>query len=155
MDRQALITELNRIITDYLKNQGLDLVELLCRYEGRDLFLRILIDRPEGGIILDECASLNNELSRILDEQDILKEGYILEVSSPGLDRPLKNKGDFLRCLNRRARFFLLEPVKGKIELEGTISKVTDDSVYVNIEADIVEIPLIKINKAKQTAGNI
>lgn len=147
--------ELNRIITDYLKNQGLDLVDLLCRYEGRDLFLRILVDRLEGGISLDECASLNNEISRILDEQDILKEGYILEVSSPGLDRPLKNKNDFLRCLNRKAIFFLLEPVKGKIELEGTISKVTDDSVYVNIGADIVEIPLIKINKAKQTVGNI
>lgn len=147
--------ELNRIIGDYLKNQGLDLVELLCRYEGRDLFLRILVDRPEGGISLDECASLNNELSRILDEQDILKEGYILEVSSPGLDRPLKNKHDFLRCLNRRARFFLLEPVKGKIELEGTISKVTDDSVYVNIETDIIEIPLIKINKARQAVSNI
>lgn len=147
--------ELNRIIGDYLKNQGLDLVELLCRYEGRDLFLRILVDKPEGGISLDECASLNNELSRILDEQDILKEGYILEVSSPGLDRPLKNKHDFLRCLNRRARFFLLEPVKGKIELEGTISKVTDDSVYVNIETDIIEIPLIKINKARQAVSNI
>ncbi len=96
MDRQAIIAELNSIIADYLKIQGLDLVEIICRYEGRDLVLRIFVDRPQGGITLAECAQLNKYVSNILDEKDILQSRYILEVSSPGLERPLKTKNDLL-----------------------------------------------------------
>lgn len=150
MDKETLKIELTNIISDYLKNQGLDLVDLIYRYEGRNLFLRILVDKPEGGIALDECAHLNNEISRILDEKDIIPQRYILEVSSPGIDRPLKTKNDFLRCINKKVRLFLSEPIKGKTELEGLISKVDDTSVYVDIETEVVVIPLAKINRAKQ-----
>jgi ribosome maturation factor RimP len=150
MDRQEIINELKNLFGEYLKAQGLDLVELIYRYEGRGLFLRILADRPEGGISMEECSRLNNEISRILEEKDILQSRYILEVSSPGLDRPLKTKSDFLRCINRKARLFLSEQVNGKIELEGIIIRAEDDSVYVDIGGESVEIPLLKLTKAKQ-----
>lgn len=155
MDRQTIIAELTNIISDYLKSQGVDLVDLIYRYAGRDLFLGILADRPEGGISLEECSQLNNQISRILDEKDILRQRYILEVSSPGLDRPIKTKNDFSRCINRKAKFFLLESIKDKIELDGIIIKVEDDSVYIDIDGEIFEIPLAKINKAKQILDNI
>lgn len=150
MDRQEIISELKDIIDNYLKDKALDLVDLMYRYEGRDLFLRILVDRPEGGISLGECANLNHEINRILDEKDILRERYILEVSSPGLDRPLVTKSDFLRCINRKVRFWLSEPINSKIEMEGSITKVDDDSVYIDIKDEAVEIPLLNIKKAKQ-----
>ncbi len=151
MDRETQRAELTNIISDYLRNKGLDLIDFIYRYEGRDLVLRILTDKPEGGITLGECASLNNELGRILDEKDILQVRYILEVSSPGLDRPLKTKNDFLRCcMNRKARFFRIEQINGKLELEGVITKVGDDLVCVDVGANIIEIPLSKIRKAKQ-----
>ncbi len=150
MDKQELFNELRTIIGDFLKNQNLDLVDLDFRYEGKDLALRVLTDKPEGGIRLDECAYLNNEISRILDEKDILQQGYILEVSSPGLDRPLNSKDDFLRCINRTVRFFLNEPVNGKLELEGAITEVRNDSVYIDIIGKTIEVPLSKITKAKQ-----
>jgi len=155
MDRRAIVRDLNGIIGDYLKIQGLDLIELICRYEGRDLFLRILTDRPQGGITLAECARLNKQISQILDEKDILQARYLLEVSSPGLDRPLKTKNDFLRCLNKTARFFLNEAVNGKIEWAGTIGKVDDDKVCINTETGVMEIPLAKITKAKQIIDTI
>ena len=155
MDRQEIANELKNIIGNYLKNKGLDLVDLIYRYEGRDLFLRILADRPEGGITIEECASLNNEISEILDERDISRERYILEVSSPGLDRPLKTKNDFLRCMDKRVKFFLAEPVAGKIEPEGIICQVAEDTVYIKIGANTVAIPLSKIKKAKQNIDNI
>ncbi len=155
MDRQTIIAELTSIFGDYLKSQGVNLIELIYRYEGRDLFLRILVDRPEGGITLGECAQLNQEISRILDEKDTLKQRYVLEVSSPGLDRPLKTKNDFSCCLNRKAKFFLLESIRGKIELDGIISKVEGNLVYVDMEGEIIEIPLANINKAKQILDNI
>lgn len=150
MDRQEIITELRDIMDNYLKNRGLDLVDLIYRYEGRDLFLRILVDKPEGGISLDECTHLNNQISRILDEKDILQGRYILEVSSPGLDRPLLTKKDFSRCINRNVRFFFSESINGKREIEGIISKVEGDSIYIDVGDKLFEIPLSKITKAKQ-----
>jgi len=150
MDRQEIIAQLQNIIGDYLKIQGLDLVDLIYRHEGRDLILRILVDRPEGGITLGECAGLNIQISNLLDEKEILQTRCILEVSSPGLDRALKTKNDFLRCVSKKARFFLNESINGKIELEGLISKVENDSVYIESRNEIIEIPLRKLNKAKQ-----
>ncbi|MFH1413295.1 MAG: ribosome maturation factor RimP [Candidatus Omnitrophota bacterium] len=145
-----LINELRIIIKDYLEGEGKELVDFIYRYEGRNLFLRILADSPEGGISLDECTYLNESIGRILDEKGVLGQQYILEVSSPGLDRPLVNRGDFLRCLNKKAKFFLRELINGKIEWDGIISKVEGDSVYVDINGNLSEIPLSKINKAKQ-----
>lgn len=153
MDRYEIITELTAIIGDYLKNQGVDLVDLIYRYEGKNLFLRILVDNSRGGIALDDCVYLNKQISAMLDEKDIIKHRYILEISSPGLDRPLKNKDDFLRSLKKKVRFFFSEPVNGKMELEGMVGEVTDDSVWVDIGGDALKIPLVKINRAKQVIG--
>lgn len=155
MNKDELIEELRSIIRGYLETKGLELVGLIYRYEGRDLVLRILLDRPDGGISLYDCAYLNKDISAILDEKDILKDRYILEVASPGLDRPLNTKSDFLRCLNKKAVFFFNEQVNGKMELEGAISKVGDTSVYIDTAGQTLEIPLSKINKAKQIIGNI
>lgn len=108
MDRKEISEKLSIMISENLKAQGLDLVELICNYQGRDLFLRLLVDKPEGGIIIKECAEVNRRLSAMLNEANILEQSYILEVSSPGLDRPLSSKNDFIRCLNKEARFFWL-----------------------------------------------
>ncbi len=137
------------IAEEYLKAQGLELVDIICRYEGRDLFLRILADRPEGGINMDECAMINKELGAVLEEKNIVQERYILEVSSPGLDRPLKTRGDFNRNLNSKAKFFLNEPINEKIEWDGIIKVAAENEILVDINGTEVAIPLSKINKAK------
>ncbi|MFH1888680.1 MAG: ribosome maturation factor RimP [Candidatus Omnitrophota bacterium] len=151
MDKQETISQLRDMIVEYLKVQGLDLVDLILRHEGNGFILRVLADRPEGGITVDECSRLNISISNLLDERGLLEEGrYTLEISSPGLDRPLKEKSDFLRCIGRRVRLFLNEPVNDKIELEGSINKAEDDSVYIDKGDKVIRIPLVKINKAKQ-----
>ncbi|MBU1906190.1 MAG: ribosome maturation factor RimP [Candidatus Omnitrophica bacterium] len=150
MYKTKLIDELRVIIGDYLASEGKELVDLTYRHEGRNIFLRILVDNPEGGIKLDECTYLSEAMGNILDERGILEQQFILEVSSPGLDRPLVSESDFLRCLNKKAKFFLRELVNGKVEWDGIISKVEGDSVYVDINGNLSQIPLSKINKAKQ-----
>jgi ribosome maturation factor RimP len=152
-DKQQVFAQLGAVIQDYLKAQGLELVDLIYRYEGRDLFLRVLADRPEGGITMDECSRVNDDLGKILDEKDLITEHYILEVSSPGLDRPLVTQADFARCLKRKIRVFLREAVEGKIEWEGLISRVEQDKLYLEAQTGIIEIPIEKINKAKQIIG--
>ena len=140
---------MNRVIAEDLQKNNFDLVELTHRYEGRDLVLRLLVDKPQGGITMDECAGLNRLLGELLDEKDIIPARYVLEVSSPGLDRPLASRKDFTRCLNKQAVFFLNEQVSGKLELRGRISSAGDTSVFIDISGEILEIPLTKINKAK------
>lgn len=150
MDREGLVKELRIVLDDFLKVRGLDLVDLIHRYEGRDLILRVLVDRPKGGISLGDCAGLNRDLSALLDEKSILQDGYTLEVSSPGLDRPLETENDFSRCLNKRVRFFLNEFIDGKLEWDGIINNVGGKIVYIDVDKGIIQVPLDKINKAKQ-----
>ena len=150
MENQEIKNELEKLIADYLNKHCVDLVEFNYGYSGMTLVLRILVDKPEGGISLDECAYLNNQICSILDEKDILQERYILEVSSPGLDRPLKTKKDYLRCINRKVRFFLSEQINNKIELEGFIRQAKDESVEIEADDVALEIAFDKIARAKQ-----
>ena len=145
-----MVNDLRAFLEDFLKSRSLDLIEVIHRYEGRDLVLRILLDKPEGGISIGECAGLNRAISDLLDEKNILQEKYILEVSSPGLDRPLETENDFSRCLNKQVKFFLSDFINGKLEWDGVIAKVSKGIVYVDTAVGTMEVPLDKINKAKR-----
>lgn len=149
MDRQ-LKDELEQMLKRLLEERGFELVDLLYKYEARRLVLRILVDRPMGGITLDECAMLNNHISEILDTKDLIKESYMLEVCSPGLDRPLKTWRDFRRCINKKASVYLNEPLKAKIQYTGLIRDVDGNFLYLDIGGQGIEIPVDRIIKAKQ-----
>jgi ribosome maturation factor RimP len=149
MDRLVIVKEVKGLLGDFLCARGMDLVEIICRYGRGELFLKMLVDYPSGGITLGECAALNREIIQMLEERHILEERYILEVSSPGLDRPLKSKSDFLRSKNKRVRVFLSDLINGKLEWDGLIDTVKDESLYVKKGDELIEIPLCKINKAK------
>jgi len=149
MVNQDILVQLNKIIGENLAENNFELVEFTHRYEGRDLVLRLFVDKPEGGITMDECASLNRSLGQLLDEKDMIPVHYILEVSSSGLDRPLMSRKDFMRCLNKQAVFFLNEPVNGKLQAQGRIISAGDTSVFIDDSGQVLEIPLTKINKAK------
>jgi ribosome maturation factor RimP len=145
-----LIEQAKDLITAFLDKQEFYLVEISHFCQGNVLSLRIIVDRPEGGISIGECASLNNQIGKLLDEKGILETRYILEVSSPGIDRPLVNEKDFLRCLDKEVKFFFTELVNGKLEIEGVIKRVENGSVYVDVMSVPFEAPLLKIAKAKR-----
>jgi ribosome maturation factor RimP len=163
MDSSALVSELSLLLKDYLESLNFVFVDIVCRHEGSSLFLKILVDRPqvhglassgqshkpEGGINLDECARLNRDIGGMPDEKDIIKERYILEVSSPGLDRVLKTRDDFSRLLNKKAKFFLNEAIDGKLEWDGLINKISQESVSLITGTGMIEVPFLRINKAK------
>lgn len=149
MNREDLIKALNELICSCCSNQGLELIELICRNEGNKLVLRVLADRAEGGITLGDCALLNRRLLELLEEKNIISGDYVLEVSSPGFDRPLKTGKDFLRCLNKEVVFFLNDLIDGKCQWQGKVGKVDQVSVFIQNCGRVLEIPLAKINKAK------
>jgi ribosome maturation factor RimP len=150
MENKELVPGLESLIRDFLSVQGLDLVEMACHYEGRTLVLRLAVDKPEGGITVGECSQANRRIGNLLEEKDIIKESYVVEVNSPGLDRPLKTKADFRRCPGRKVKFFLIEPINGKIEIDGVISGVSEDAVLANTPAGDCSIPFSQIHMAKQ-----
>jgi ribosome maturation factor RimP len=150
MDNKELIPGLENLVKEFLNAQSFELVELSLFRQGRSLVIRILAERPEGGISIGECALVNRRLGELLEEEGIIQESYILEVNSPGLDRPLKTRQDFSRCIGRRVKFFLIEPINGKIEFEGSILNVSEDGLEAQTPEGGITIPLSKIKMAKQ-----
>jgi ribosome maturation factor RimP len=150
MYKEELITRLRELVGPILENQNIDLVDLTCFYQGRRLIVRFLVDKPKGGISLNECTNLNNQLSKFFDDEAVFTESYVLEVSSPGIDRPLKTKEDFLRVKDRNVELVLVEPLFGKKNLIGTLKEVLDDSIKIDIDGSQVEVVFANISHAVQ-----
>jgi ribosome maturation factor RimP len=126
-----------------LARHGAELVELAVR-RGRTQLVRVVADR-EGGIDLETCARVSNELSRMLDADDPIAGTYTLEVTSPGLGRPLRTAEQFRRVLGRRVRVVL-----ANTQHEGTLQEVGESSIRVATERGTVEVPLEQIATAKE-----
>ena len=160
IDKYELQEKLKSIIGDNLKKEGVILVDLNFMFSGEKSILRILVDVSGGGITLDKCAYINNSISQLLDEENLIQSSYVLEVSSPGVDRPLISKEDFIRCLNRKVKIFFNQHqedkpnpcVQGldKSEITGVIISVADTGVNIDSEGQIQQIPFDRIRKAKQ-----
>lgn len=126
------------------------MVDLCVRQNRDEIHIEILADRPAGGISLDECTFLNKKLIQTIEEAGLLAQGFFLEVSSPGLDRPLKTRKDFLRVVNRDIVLFLSQAVANRIEWSGRLKEVKDQEVTIDAGKIQVSIPLNSIIKAKQ-----
>lgn len=143
-----------RLAQPILDSMGLELVELEFKKVGRSFVLRLFIDK-QGGVNLDDCAEVSRELSLVLDVEDCIPNRYTLEVSSPGLDRPLRTEADYSRYAGRLAvvkTTELLKDEKGspRKTFLGTINGVEEGAVVINLkEGRLARIPLDKIVKAR------
>ncbi len=149
MKNEELIARLENIISGHLSSQGLELVELIFRPESGRQVLRVLADRPGGGISMGDCARLNREIGDMLESEQTIGGAYNLEVCSPGLDRPIRTRKDFARSVSKTVKCFLKEPINGKIEWDGVILSVTDAFVSLRTKQGVLDLPVDKINMAK------
>src|SRR3569623_396172 len=137
-DKQREVYEL---INQLTQSKKLELVELKIGVQNKDVFIQVLADRPQGGIGIEECTDLNRSIVEAIDKVTIFSEdGYSLEVSSPGLDRPLMTSKDFLRNLNTLVRVLLKEKIAGKGEYQGVVKSVTDHDVTLLTAKENMEI---------------
>ncbi|MBY7143633.1 ribosome maturation factor RimP [Virgibacillus sp. NKC19-3] len=141
-----------QLLQPILEKRELELVDINYEKEGKNWFLRIYIDKT-GGVDISECGDVSEELSEKLDETDPIKEAYFLEVSSPGVERPLKTKEDFQNNLHKNIFVKLYEPIDGSKEYEGTLKSFTNHLVTIEYNVKTqkkqVEIPYDKIAKAR------
>ncbi len=130
-----------------IASMGLELVHVIYRRESDGWILRILIDRP-GGVTVDICKHLSRELSDLLDVEDPVPTAFRLEVSSPGLDRPLIKPGDFDRFAGRRIRLQTSRPVRERCNFEGALIGIQGGTVLLESEGTRYEIDHALIAKA-------
>lgn len=150
-NREEIALKVNDLLKPFLQEFHLVLVDLVVKRRQQDYYLAVIIDRPTGGITIEECSRVNKRLSERLEAENTIREDYILEVSSPGLDRPLKTQQDFLRVMNRTAHFCLAAPVHNKLEQEGLVIKADAAHVVIIVSNyGEVTIPLNTIHKAVQ-----
>lgn len=133
--------EVEKIVEELLENTALELVAVDYVKE-RDWYLRVFIDK-EGGVDLDDCQDLSRKLEELLDAQDIIKTSYILEVSSPGLDRELKKPRDFQREMGKDIDVSLFAPLDGKKVVTGPLNAYDGETINVGDMA----IPMDKVAK--------
>ena len=128
-------------------SEGMELVDLEFRREGRRWMLRLFIDK-DGGVTLDDCASISRELGDLLDVKDVVPQSYVLEVSSPGLDRRLRKKEHFSRFAGQKVRLRLIAPIDGRKNIVGELEGLEDEKVIVAAPEGRYSIAMKEIAKA-------
>jgi ribosome maturation factor RimP len=132
-------------------DRGCEIVDVEVKRERGGHFVRLFVDKP-GGITLDELKSVSEEVSAILDAEDPIDSSYTLEVSSPGLDRPLKTPNDYVRSVGRLVKLSSYEPIDGRRHWTGRLQKVDAGVVTVVLEKEkgaLCRIPLDKVSHGR------
>ena len=143
MDLMTLQDEVEKLVHPFLCEQGVELVDLLLSGNRRRILLRLYVDRSDG-ITIGECVTLSREIEDLLDTHDPIRGSYVLEVSSPGLDRPLKNDRDFERSIGKLLKL----EVNGQGARIGTLQRVEGNALDLEVDGQILRICRTDINKA-------
>lgn len=122
------------IVQPIVESNQFELVDLEFIKEGKNWFLRVYIDKPEG-IDLEDCALISEKISEKMDKMDPdpIPQAYFLEVSSPGAERPLKKEEDYINAVGEYIHLSLYEPVDGEKIYEGTLKEVNDETLTLTI----------------------
>lgn len=132
---------------------GLDIFDVQFRREGPGMVLRVQLDRPgpgakaEDSVSIQDCAAVSRDLSAILDVEDVVPVAYILEVSSPGLDRPLRHADDYRRFAGRRAKIVMREKIDGQAFFKGQLKGMDGPDVVID-DGTSHRVPLGIITRA-------
>jgi len=145
-----VIEKAKELLEPIAKERGYFVVDVAYRREGGRFVLRIALDKQDG-ITVDECSRLNNELSELLDKEDAIAEHYLLEVSSPGLDRKLKTDRDFVWAIGKNVRVnaYAPLPLNGKNTFRGLLVGLGDGTMVVDENGVSTEIPREKVSSAR------
>ena len=142
-----IIDRVKSLIESHLEENNIDLVDITYRREQGGMVLRLLADTPEG-ITIAECEALNNYLSVVLDTENVISEHFILEIASPGLDRPIVSDRDFTRVMGKELDIRMYEPIEGSREHQGKLIGMDKENIVIESGDISTVIPRLKIAKA-------
>ncbi|MCA1663164.1 MAG: ribosome maturation factor RimP [Myxococcales bacterium] len=143
--------KLESLVEPVVTGQGYELVDVEFKNELGAWILRVFIDKPgsQERVGLDDCASVSRELSAVLDVDDTIEGHYSLEVSSPGLNRPLKKESDFARFVGKKAKIRTRHPIgESRRNFSGTLVAVAGGKVKIDVGDQVCEVPVDAVEKA-------
>jgi ribosome maturation factor RimP len=148
MDMDISKEELEKRVGDVVEREGYELVEMKLARHGKHHTIRVFADCDEG-ITLDQCAAVSRAISRELDDLDPFEYSYKLEVSSPGLERPLKSAADFKRRKGVNVKVRCVDENGKQYQVNGRVENVEDDRLQLNTSKGLVELPMIQVRYGK------
>ncbi len=149
MKADSMMRRAWQVLEGDLQTLGYELVELELARQGGSPLLRVFIDKEDGKISLDDCTRASHVLSGTLDALDFISERYLLEVSSPGWNRPVRKRGDFERYLGYSFQVVTEAPVEGRTRFKGVLTGVDADLIRLNVSDTEVVLHLENIKKAR------
>jgi ribosome maturation factor RimP len=144
---EFIIQEVTKLVMPILEERGMELVDIHYRREGGGWVLRVFIDK-EGGVNVEDCAEVSRELGYHLDVREVIPNNYNLEISSPGVNRPLKKIDDFKRFSGHTVRITTSEFIDNRRNFTGVIKGVEGDKIIIEVDKNMYTIPHSIINKA-------
>lgn len=151
MHKEEIRSKIEEMLSDYLAEKDLEIYQIQYKKEGPDWKLKLVLDKTENAedeyVNIEECEDVSRFLSDKLDEEDFIDRAYLLEVSSPGLDRELIKDSDFRRFAGRPVEIKLYEAIDGNKKLEGNLIGKDGDIVKVEADGQTIELQAKKISK--------
>lgn len=144
----AAIDRLNSLLKPLVEDLGYEFVGVEYLSNPKNRLVRIYIDRPEVGIGVDDCERVSHEVSALMDVEEPVSGQYTLEVSSPGLERPLFEPAHFQRFAGEQARIVMHVPIEGRRKFKGRIVRADEDVVVLEVDGVDCELPLGGVHRA-------
>jgi len=146
---KRIVSQVSQLAEGLLGEYGMEMVDVEFRFERGRWTLRVFIDK-QGGITVDDCAHVNRELGDLIEAKDIIGYHYVLEISSPGLNRPLRKEGDFIRSIGKMVKLELSRPINKRRNFTGRVTSVRQGIIGLLVDNDnLIELPLKEIDRAR------
>lgn len=141
---------IEKVVQKTIQNLGYEIYDIQYVKEGKDYFLRIFIEKPEGVIDLNDCEKVNNEINVLLDEANVIKDQYFLEVSSTGVERVIRKDEHLKKHVNECICVKLFKPVNGEKEFVGKLTEFNENEIKIKIEEKEIVIDRKDISLMKK-----
>jgi len=149
LETKRIVSEVSNLAEPLLHEFDLEMVDIEFRLESGRWILRVFIDK-EGGVTVDDCVNVSRELGDLIEAEDIIDYPYALEISSPGLNRPLKKESDFMRSIGKMVKLRMSRPINRRRNFTGRLANVREGIIGLLVDDNnIVELPLKEIDKAR------
>ena len=148
MGKTSIYQAGTELIEPTVRENNIELVDVEYKKTGKTWVLRVFIDKNQG-VTVAACQKLSREIEDLVEVHELVAVPYVLEVSSPGLDRSLKKEHDFLRNIGKRIQIKTYSPIDNKKENAGTVRDFVNDTLFLEDKKDILKIPLTDIAQAK------
>jgi ribosome maturation factor RimP len=147
MVEKEMVDRVREMVDPILLDEGMELVDIEYRRESKGWVLRLYLEK-EGGVTLDDCTRVSQEVGRSLDVEDFIQTPYTLEVSSPGLTRPLKTEKDFMKYRYHFIKVKTVDPIENRRQFKGKLLGVSENRIEIEVSGGVFQIPLSNVAKA-------